>query len=72
MQTMKISHYQRVNSRMKISSQKMEKKKPSSHLHLNKAVGIEQTKKLLKLIQRLLCNNLHQFKLEVTLLINSQ
>ena len=26
MQTMKISHYQRVNSRMKISSQKMEKK----------------------------------------------
>lgn len=27
MQTMKISHYQRVNSRMKISSQKMEKKK---------------------------------------------
>lgn len=71
MQTMKISHYQRVNSRMKISSQKMEKK-PSSHLHLNKAVGIEQTKKLLELIQRLLCNNLHQFKLEVTLLINSQ
>lgn len=68
---MKISHYQRVNSRMKISSQKMEKKTiiPPT---LKQSSGKEQTKKLLKLIQRLLCNNLYQFKLEVTLLINSQ